>query len=199
VRYLALGDSYTIGEGVEPEDQWPRHLVRLLRSRGIDAQDPLIIARTAWATDELHDAIDAAPPSGEFDLVSLMVGVNDQYRARTVDHFQTEFDRVLRRAITFAPDPARTIVISIPDWGAAPFAADRDRAVISRDVDAFNAGAKSLVTAAGARWVDVTPASRRMSDDAFLAVADGLHPSGAMYAAWAELVLPVALGALKPG
>jgi lysophospholipase L1-like esterase len=198
VRYLALGDSYTVGEGVQIEEQWPRQLVSMLREKGVDVDDLVMIARTAWTTDELLDAIDDAPPTGAFDLVSLMVGVNDQYRARAVDTFRTDFTAILRRALGFAPSPSRLIVVSIPDWGAAPFADGQDRARITREVSMFNDCARQLVERSRAHWVDVTAASRRMTRDRSLAVADGLHPSGAMYREWAEIILRVALSALRP-
>jgi lysophospholipase L1-like esterase len=196
VRYLALGDSYTVGEGAPTEDQWPRQLATLLREHGVDVGEIVMVARTAWTTDELHDAIDAAPPRGKFDLVSLMVGVNDQYRDRALDQFASEFDSVLRRALSFARQPSHAIVLSIPDWGAAPFADGRDRDRITREIGAFNERGRQLSLKAGAHWVDVLPASQRMAQDRSLAVEDGLHPSGVMYRVWAELVLPVALKAL---
>jgi lysophospholipase L1-like esterase len=196
VRYLALGDSYTVGEGVPTEEQWPRQLAALLRERGTDLSELVMIARTAWTTDELHDAIDEAPPKGKFDLVTLMVGVNDQYRARALAQFDAEFQGVLRRALSFARKASRVIAVSIPDWGAAPFADGRDRNRITREIEAFNDRAREIAQAAGAHWVDVLPSSQRMAEDRSLAVEDGLHPSGVMYGVWAELVLPVALSVL---
>jgi len=196
VRYLALGDSYTVGEGVPTEDQWPRQLCALLRERDAEMRELVMIARTAWTTDELHDAIDAAPPTGKFELVTLMVGVNDQYRDRALAEFEAEFEGVLRRALSFTRRPSHLIALSIPDWGAAPFADGRDRSRITQEISAFNNRAREIVQAAGAHWVDVLPSSQHMADDRSLAVEDGLHPSGAMYRAWAELVLPVALRSL---
>lgn len=196
MRYLALGDSYTIGEGVPAPDQWPRQLVRLLAERGVEIRELLMIARTAWTTDELEDAIDAAPPTGTFDLVTLMIGVNDQYRARWVSDFELFFNSVFKRALSFAPSPARLLVISIPDWGASPYADGQDRTRISREIEAFNACERARVLKARAQWVDVTAASLRMAEDRSLAVEDGLHPSGAMYREWAALVLPATLRAL---
>ena len=198
MRYLALGDSYTIGEGVADHERWPDQLVQLLRERDVNVEDPHIIARTAWTTDELSDAIDSDKPRGKYDLVTLLVGVNDQYRSRPVQSFATEFELLLRRAKGFAGRRAsRVIAISIPDWGATPFAEGRDRARIARDVDAYNSRARELATATGTRWVDVTDITRRMQDSPALAAPDGLHPSGAMYRQWAELLMPVALAALR--
>ena len=192
MRFLALGDSYTIGEGVEAADRWPNQLVALLRERGIAIGDPEIVARTAWTTDELMDAIDEARPRGPFDLVTLMAGVNDQYRSRPLDQFEAGMSPLLEQAIGFASGGAsRLVVISIPDWGATPFAEGRDRALISREVDQYNERARALVEARGATWHDVTPLSRGVLDDPALVIADRLHPSGAMYRVWAESLVPV--------
>ena len=197
MRYLALGDSYTIGEGIAEEDRWPHQLVRMLRSRGVDIEDPLFIARTAWTTDELSDAIDAEHLREKFDLVSLLIGVNDQYRSRPVTSFASEFESLLRRAKGFARrNASRLIALSIPDWGATPFAEGRDRVLIAGEIDAYNARAQELTEAAGARWVDITEATRQMQHVPSLAAPDGLHPSAEMYRQWAELLVPVALSAL---
>jgi lysophospholipase L1-like esterase len=195
LRYLALGDSYTIGEGVEPAERWPAQLAGMLRSRGIEVAEPEIIATTGWTTDELDAGIDAAHPRGPYALVSLLIGVNNQYRGLSADAYRTEFRGLLQRAIGFAGgDASRVVVVSIPDWGPTPFAADRDRAQIAREIDVFNAINRDVARELGARRVDVAPISRRMPE----AVADdGLHPSGAQYRAWAELALPEALEAVN--
>jgi len=197
VRFIALGDSYTIGEGVTEPERWPNQLARMLRERNVDVEDPLILARTAWTTDELADAIAAERIRERYDVVLLLVGVNDQYRSRSVASFATEFKAVLAKAKAYAGRRAsRVIVLSIPDWGATPFAAGRDRALITREITAYNDSARELVGAAGMRWVNVTDATRRMQDTPSLVAADGLHPSPAMYREWAELVVPHALAAL---
>jgi lysophospholipase L1-like esterase len=198
LRYLALGDSYTIGEGVADEERWPTLLVQMLAERNIAVGPPHYVAQTAWTTDELSDAIDAAAPAGPFDLVTLLIGVNDQYRARPVSAFEGEFTTLVKRSIAFAgKNPGRTIVASIPDWGATPYAKGRDRALIGREIGAYNDKAESIVRKQGAHWVDVTESSRAMLQEPELAVADGLHPSGEMYRRWAELIAPVAARALK--
>jgi len=197
VRYLALGDSYTIGEGIAEEDRWPHQLVRMLRLQGVDIEDPLFIARTAWTTDELSDAIDAEHLREKFDLVTLLIGVNDQYRSRPVTSFASEFESLLRRAKGFARrNASRLIALSIPDWGATPFAEGRDRVLIAGEIDAYNARARELTEAAGARWVDITEATRQMQHVPSLAAPDGLHPSAEMYRQWAKLLVPVALSVL---
>jgi lysophospholipase L1-like esterase len=171
--------------------------MQLLRKCDIDLAEPEIVARTAWTSDELSEAIDALAPNGPFDLVSLLVGVNDQYRGRPVHSFAGEFAQLLRRARSFAGKrPSRVIAISIPDWGATPYAEGRDRALISREIDAYNKRARELTVAAGAHWVNVTDISRRMQSEPQLIAPDGLHPSGEMYRSWAELLLPVAQSAL---
>ena len=195
-RYLALGDSYTIGEGVASAERWPVRLAHRLNERGIPVRDPEIIARTGWTTDELASAIAAANFTGadSFDLVTLLIGVNDQYRGRPQAAFEAGFDGLLGSAIHLTgDDPERVVVVSIPDWGVTPFANGRDRAEIASHIDAFNASARARSERAGASWVDVTGSSRRMGRESALVVADGLHPSGAMYAEWSDLVLPAAL------
>lgn len=197
-RFLALGDSYTIGERVAPDERWPERLVERLRTEGFDLAPPEIVAVTGWTTDELSAGIDAADPRGPYDLVSLLIGVNDQYRRRDVDAYRDEFVELLGRAITFAGgDAGRVLVVSIPDWGVTPFAKDDDRsaAQIASEIDAYNAVARAEAEAAGARFVDVTPLSR--TDDPAYVADDGLHPSGAQYAAWTDRILPAARAALS--
>lgn len=196
-RFLALGDSYTIGEGVSDEERWPAQLVATLGERGVTITDLQVFARTAWTSDELLDAIDEAKPAGPYDLVTLLVGVNDQYRSRPVDGFGEEFRKLLRRSKRLAGGRARrTIALSIPDWGATPYADGRDRALIRSQIESYNECARELAAGASAHWVDVTEASRAMQHDRSLVAIDGLHPTGAMYRRWAELIAPIAAKAL---
>ncbi|MEP0547193.1 MAG: SGNH/GDSL hydrolase family protein [Rhodothermales bacterium] len=199
LRYLALGDSYTIGEAVPPEMRWPVLLADSLRARGSAVGDPEIIAQTGWTTDELSAAIDKADPQGPYDLVTLLIGVNNQYRGGNLDVYRTEFRALLRRATVFAGGKAgHVIVVSIPDWSVTPFAADdvRSPQEIGERIDAFNEVAREETALTGAHFVDITPYSRTAATDPSLVAGDGLHPSGAMYIGWAERVLPVALDAL---
>lgn len=199
VRMLALGDSYTIGEGVAEEDRWPVRLAAMLRARGIAVANPVIVAKTGWTTDELSAGIDAARPAGSYGLVTLLIGVNNQYRGRSADEYRSQFRALLARAITFADARAsRVIVVSIPDWGVTPFAerSGRDRARIGTEIDAFNAINRDETTRAGARYVDITPMSRRAASEKYLVAGDGLHPSAAMYAEWVRLAFPAAIEAL---
>ena len=187
--YLALGDSYTIGESVPAAGRWPAQLVAKLRARGIEIDAPRIIARTGWTTDELDEAIDEAELSEHYDLVSLLIGVNNQYRGRDLAEYRGQFADLLDRAIGFAGGDARRVfVLSIPDWGATPFAEGRDRAKIARELDAFNAAAREISAKRGVAFVDITPISREA--DAAVA-SDGLHPAAEQYALWAEAALPV--------
>jgi lysophospholipase L1-like esterase len=198
-RYLALGDSYTIGESIAPAGRWPVQLAALLRRRGVAIGEPEIVARTGWTTAELAAGIDAAAPRGPFALVSLLIGVNDQYRGGRPQDYRAGFTALLRRAIAFAGgEPGRVIVLSIPDWSVTPFAAEsgRDLPRIAREIRQFNDVNREETRRAGARYVDITPVSQRALGDRALLAGDGLHPSAAMYAEWARLALPEAAAAL---
>ncbi|HXH91752.1 MAG TPA: SGNH/GDSL hydrolase family protein [Thermoanaerobaculia bacterium] len=196
-RFLALGDSYTIGESVAEADRWPNQLVRALRAGKTIVADPEIIAKTGWTTDELWAAIDAAKPHGPYSLVTLLIGVNNQYRGRDAEQYRKEFVALLHRAIGFAGgDAKRVIVVSIPDWGATPFAEGRDRAKIGAEIDHFNAIAREEAVRTGAHFADVTPVSRHASTDPTLVAPDGLHPSAKMYAQWVAVIEPEARLAL---
>ena len=200
IRILSLGDSYTIGEAVGEHERWPVRLAAELRAQGIGVADPVLIAKTGWTTDELSLGIDAASPSGPFDVVTLLIGVNNQYRGRSAAEYREQFRALLDRAVAFARGEAgRVIVLSIPDWGVTPFAVGRDRAQIAADIDAFNAINREESLHRGSQYVDVTPVSRKADGDPSLVATDGLHPSGAMYALWADLALPAALSALGRG
>ena len=198
VRILALGDSYTIGEGVAEADRWPVRLAAMLRARGLNTATPRIIARTGWTTDELSAAIDAARPDSNYDLVTLLIGVNNQYRGRIEEEYRTQFRTLLDGAIAFARgQAARVIVVSIPDWGVTAFAMGRDRPAIARAIDRFNDVNREETSRAGAHYADITPLSRRAAGDASLVAADGLHPSAKMYAAWLDVIHPIALRILS--
>lgn len=197
--FLALGDSYTIGEGVADVERWPVQLAARLREEGRDIGDPRIIAMTGWTTDELSAAMDAATLDPPYALVSLLIGVNNQYRGRPLDEYRAQFRTLLQRALVLAGGVAtQVIVVSIPDWGITPFARrkGRDPAGIARGIDAFNAAARAEAESAGAHWVDVTTISRAPGTRDQL-VVDGLHPSAAQYARWVETILPAAREALQ--
>jgi lysophospholipase L1-like esterase len=197
LTFLALGDSYTVGAGVAEAERWPNQLADLLRAEGLDVADPVIVARTGWTTRDLAAALDRESPQGSYDLVSLLIGVNNQYRGLAAEDYRVEFAALLDRAIALADgEPGRVLVLSIPDWGAAPFAEGEDRSQITIEVDRFNAISRAEAERRGARYVDVTPISRQAATDPSLLADDDIHPSGAMYARWAELALPEACAAL---
>ena len=197
VRLLALGDSYTIGESVAESERWPLQLAELLRKEGFKLEAPAIIARTGWTSGELLAAINSARPTGVFEVVSLQIGVNNQFRGLDEQQYVRELDELLELAIEFAGgDPSRVVVLSIPDWGVTPFAAGRDRAGIASEIDRFNHLKHDRANRRGCHFVNVTPLSREAADDPSLLAADGLHPSGKMYARWCELALPTVVAGL---
>ncbi len=197
-RFLALGDSYTIGESVAESDRWPVQLAAALRSEGIDLADPEFIATTGWTTDELSRGIDEADPHGPYTLVSLLIGVNNQYRGRDAEEYRGELASLLERARAFAGgNAAHVLVLSIPDWGVTPFAKGRDAARIGADIDHFNAINREESARIGAAYVDVTAISRRAIGEPGWIADDGLHPSAAMYREWAAVALPAARTILR--
>ncbi len=182
--YLALGDSYTIGEQVLLEENFPNQTVALLNGK---LSTPQIIATTGWTTDELDAAINTANITTTFDIVSLLIGVNNQYRERTINNFEIEFEHLLQRAIAFANNTStHVVVLSIPDWGVTPFAEGRDSKKIAREIDAFNLVCKMAAQKFNTHFIDITTAQRLDgSKEEFLA-EDKLHPSGKEYKKWAE-------------
>ena len=200
LRYLALGDSYTIGEGVPAAQRWPQQLAQRLRADGIDLGDPQIIATTGWTTDELSAGMDAATLVPPYDFVTLSIGVNNQYRGRDTDNYRREFAALLKRAIALAGlRPERVVVVSIPDWGVTAFGqgSGRDTATIARELNAFNAINREESQRLHVAWADVAAISRRAGSRAEQLTEDGLHPSGAQYAAWLTSILPLARQALS--
>ena len=201
LSYLALGDSYTIGEGVDEAGRWPVQLASALRQLQIPLRDPRIIATTGWTTDELAHAMDeAALIDGEWDFVSLLVGVNDQYRHRELPEFATGFDALFHRAELLSKrGAAGVLVLSIPDWGTTPFAAKegREAAVVAHELDAYNTHIHTMCEAHGAAFVDVSATSRELASAPDMLVEDGLHPSATQYAQWTRLALPAARSALQ--
>lgn len=200
LRYLALGDSYTIGEGVAADQRWPQQLVARLRADGVVFGDPQIVATTGWTTDELSVGMDAATLVPPYDLVSLSIGVNNQYRGRDTANYRREFSALLQRAIALAGLRAeRVVVVSIPDWGVTRFGREsgRDTAVIARELDAFNAINREEAQRRQVAWADVSAISRRAGAEPAQLADDGLHPSGLQYAGWLEPILPLARQALS--
>ena len=195
--YLALGDSYTIGEGVAAADRWPVQLAALARTQRLELQAPDIIARTGWTTAELAAAVATGDTAKTYDLVSLQIGVNDQYRGQPLAQYRRTFRGLLQTAIRRAGRrPGRVVVLSIPDWGQSPFAAGSNRAQIGAEIDQFNAAARAECQPAGVAFVDITPLSRAAAGDAAQFATDGLHYAGPQLRRWAAAALPATQAAL---
>lgn len=196
LKFLALGDSYTIGEGVPPAERWPVQLAALAQARGLPLESPEIIAKTGWTTGELAAAIQHANPQPPYALVSLLIGVNNQYRGWSQQAYRQEFAALLEQAIHFAGGkPEGALVLSIPDWSVTPFAFQdphgRAPETISAEIAAFNRINQEETVRRGAHYLDIVPLSRRAKSDPSLLAPDELHPSGKMYALWAQEALPV--------
>jgi len=190
--YLALGDSYTIGEQVPLHDNFPYQTVQLLRKQNIDVADPVIIATTGWTTDELAASIREHNLHEKFSFVTLLIGVNNQYRGRSIDNYKEEFLQLLTQAIDFAKgDAQHVIVVSIPDWGVTPFADGRDRQKIAREIDEYNAACKEIALAHKCQYVEITESTRKNGQNKEYLAPDGLHPSAKEYNVWAEKLAPL--------
>ena len=197
IRYLALGDSYTIGESVDETERWPNQLADFLKAGGIPTE-VTIIARTGWTTNELWDGIQARQIDPPYDLVSLLIGVNNQYRGYNINEYREQFVFLLNKLIEYAGGNSnRVIVLSVPDWGVTPFAQGQDVKQIAKDIDAFNAVNRAETEKAGAYYVDVTDVSREAANDSSMIAFDGLHPFGKMYLEWAKLAYLAALKSLE--
>jgi lysophospholipase L1-like esterase len=191
LSYLALGDSYTIGQSVDETLRWPVQLVAAMREQGIRLADPVIIARTGWTTEDLLRGIEAKGELGTYDLVSLLIGVNDQFQGLSVDGYRQRFRELLQISIDVAEGkPEHVIVLSIPDWSYTPYAETIERPDISAEIDAFNAVAREESELAEVYYFDITPLTRPAAYDQDLFAVDGLHPSAKMYTLWVEMILP---------
>jgi lysophospholipase L1-like esterase len=197
---LALGDSYTIGEGVSPEESFPYQAVRLLQNAGQSFRPPDILARTGWTTDELAAAMSRRHWEPPYDFVTLLIGVNNQYRGRHVEEYAGQFESLLQEAIRLsgraAPPGPRVIVLSIPDWSVSPFAhthlpdaKGRTRDDVASAIDVFNATAAGITRRYDMTFIDITTHGRAAGADPALFVADGLHPAAGTYRFWAERVV----------
>lgn len=200
--YLALGDSYTIGESVAVDQRWPVQLVSVLRARGLRLDDPQIIAVTGWTTDELETGMQQAGLERCYGLVSLSIGVNNQYRHRNLRNFRQEYDRLLQRAIYLAGgNKQRVFVLSIPDWSVTPFAksTDRDLGQEAAALAAYNQAKREITEASAVAYFDITPSTQLAAKDTTLLAADGLHPSGKLYALWVEQIIDKVQAMLETG
>lgn len=184
--YLALGDSYTIGENVPIYDSFPYKTVQLLRNAGYSFYAPEIVAKTGWTTDELQAGIANNKLLPQYDIVSLLIGVNNQYRGRSLQEYTEHFESLLKRAIAFANNKhTHVFVLSIPDWGVTPFAKDRNSATIAHEIDSFNAVNKLFAEKYNVKYIDITPGTRLAANDTTLLAGDQLHYSGKEHLNWA--------------
>ena len=191
VRFLALGDSYTIGESVAEVQRWPVQLIHALKKQGYTCSDPDIVAVTGWRTDDLKKGLNSGRLSSDYNLVSLLIGVNNQYQGKSVSEYEREFDGLLKMAIGHAGgDASKVFVLSIPDYGFTPFGKNR-QVEISTGIDAFNAVNETIAEKNGVTYIHITDISRLGLKYPDLVAADGLHPSGKMYGLWVERILEV--------
>ena len=189
LTYLALGDSYTIGESVLEKDRWPVQLTTKLKSIGVGCEDPKIVATTGWTTSELQAGISQTRLEKEYDLVSLLIGVNNQYRGSDIEIYRKEFSELLDQSIGFAGNDASNVfVVSIPDYGVTPFTsnANLDPKKIATEINGYNAIAEDLCDKRGVKFFEITNWSRKAKNDSSLIASDGLHPSGRMYKNWVD-------------
>ncbi len=185
--YLALGDSYTIGEGLSSHDNFPNQAVRLLVEGGYSISQPTIVAKTGWTTRELQEGIARHSLISNYNLVSLLIGVNNQYRGEDRGEYERQFEELLLRSVAFASkNPSLVFVLSIPDWSATPYAEGRDRKRISREIDLFNLINKKISEKWKVNYIDITSGSRAAAQDPSLITDDGLHPSAKEYSRWAS-------------
>lgn len=200
LTFLALGDSYTIGEAVVEELQWPVQLVKQLNDEGGNIANPQVIAKTGWTTAELQVAIESETPTiqAPYDLVSLLIGVNNQYRGYDFQIYEKEFEELLLKAISFADGNAsKVFVVSIPDYGVTPFATSKNPEKIALEIDQYNATAQAIANRYQVQFINITAISRQAATNRTLVASDGLHPSGKMYTEWVTLVKPIVKAILK--
>ena len=188
-KYLALGDSYTIGESVDASERFPVQTVRMLRDKGVTINEADIIGVTGWTTRDLLNALKEPAPLPVYDIVTLLIGVNNQYQGKNIDDYKKEFSELLEQAIRYAGgNPQHVIVLSIPDYSVTPFASNSDIHKIAHEIDEFNAVNKSISIAGGAHYIDITGISREVKNNSSLVAHDGLHPSAVQYERWATLL-----------
>lgn len=199
VQYLALGDSYTIGQSVAPSERFPAQAAVLFQRQRRRVVPPEIIATTGWTTGNLLARMNAQPPLREqYDLVTLLIGVNNQYQRRTQDEYRDQFTQLLQHSIRLAGGkPGKVIVLSIPDYSVTPFAAGSNTTLIAAQIDSFNYINRQVTALYSARYLDITPATRQATVYPSLIAADGLHPSGQAYRQWAEMLQPFMEAAVR--
>ena len=186
--FLALGDSYTVGEGVSYEESWPSQFVDYALDRGIDFKNPELIAQTGWKTYDLLNAIKSSNLSVKYDFISLLIGVNNQFNSRPLSEFEDDLNEILTEINYLKKGNSKVIVISIPDWGYSPYGSSYDRDRISDEIDQFNNILKKISEQNNLNFVDVTQISRLAIKEPNLIAEDKLHPSGLMYLEWVEKI-----------
>jgi lysophospholipase L1-like esterase len=197
-RYLALGDSYTIGQSVPQNERFPAQVATQLRSSGIDMADPLYIATTGWTTLNLQAAINTQNPQGPFDAVTLLIGVNDQYQTHDTSNYRNNFTLLLNKVISLAGNKKEKVfVVSIPDYSVTPFVQAANKAQVSKEIDWFNAINKEVTLSFAVSYTDITSGSREGATNAALIANDGLHPSGLEYKKWSDKLFPLMKNVLK--
>ncbi len=188
LSFLALGDSYTIGESVIEEERWPNQMVDIALNENLIFNQPDIIAKTGWRSEQLIDTLNKINFIKKFDYVSLMIGVNNQYNLKPIDTFRLDLIKLLNMSIGYSVKRENIVLISIPDWGVTPFAEGYDRNRIKQEIDEFNSVIKDIAINNDILYVDVTEISRRALIEKDLIANDSLHPSGKMYLEWAEKI-----------
>ena len=188
---LALGDSYTIGEGVDEDQRWPNQFIQVAYENGVDFISSRIIAETGWKSNDLINAIESSNFDKKYDYISLLIGVNNQFNSKPVNEFKKDLDKLLIKINNLKKKNGNVLIISIPDWGSSPFGLGFDRNEISNEINTFNNSLKSFANNNGLDYVDVTEISRRAINEPNLIAVDNLHPSGIMYLEWAKKIFQV--------
>ena len=188
LSFLALGDSYTIGEGVNENERWPNQFVEVAYENGLDFEKPEIIAETGWKTFDLLNAISHTNFTQKYDYVSLLIGVNNQFNSRSIDEFEEDLNKLIDKMNSLKKSNGNIIIISIPDWGYTPFGNSYNREEISSEINLFNNSLITFANSYGLKYVDVTEISRRALNESNLLASDNLHPSGLMYLEWAKKI-----------
>jgi lysophospholipase L1-like esterase len=187
--YLALGDSYTIGESVQESERWPNQLAEVLKGTSLEVETVTIIAKTGWTTAELINGIESKKNTNQYDLVSLLIGVNNQYRGQSLERFETELIQLIKTALKYSKNGAQGVfLVSIPDWGVTPFAKDRDVKKIAMEIQAFNKVIQKQANEFKLPFIDITSISKEAKTDLSLLAPDELHPSGKMYNFWVQKI-----------
>ena len=186
--FLALGDSYTIGEGVEESKRWPNQFIEIAYEKGLYFEKPKIIAKTGWKTYDLLNAINETNFTKKYDYVSLLIGVNNQFNSRSIYEFEEDLDKIMDKIDIIKKNNGSTIIISIPDWGYTPFAESYNRDTISYEINLFNKSLKNFADKNDIKYVDVTEISRKTLTEDDLLASDNLHPNGLMYFEWAKKI-----------